>query len=319
VGAITLADIPAELDKQIRQLRLAADEHNLKQDELLQTITTVRTQLEERIQGLQSVIEVVQGPDPMTRKHHDEQLDASRTVYTRVDQLSEVLESRSEQLESELKEQKQLMLAMKSFLEDKTSRPESILESNEQSAKGSIDRNSWPSSTLSTAYFAAILLSSVLSSVAATSIVTRQNRSLPRTARPVFSPIDYSLPGLGTLNKIQVPRSLVQQFANARSTAPGSESTVSTQAKPIASTEGSWVARAALGFILITGGAGGHEWVDDYRGTGLGAGGGARPRKRYPNPNDKLYSNPRRDRQFTNLSTGYGDSSGPILSKLNSL
>jgi hypothetical protein len=36
VEAITLADIPTELDKQIRELKLAADEHNVKQDEQLQ-------------------------------------------------------------------------------------------------------------------------------------------------------------------------------------------------------------------------------------------------------------------------------------------
>lgn len=43
VEAITLAGIPTELDKQIRLLKLAAEEHNVKQDEQLQIIETLRT------------------------------------------------------------------------------------------------------------------------------------------------------------------------------------------------------------------------------------------------------------------------------------
>jgi hypothetical protein len=205
VEAITLAGIPTELDKQIRLLKLAAEEHNVKQDEQLQIIETLRTPLEERIKGVRSVLDTIQGPDPVAKDRHQEQFDASRTVHTRVDELSEVLESRAEQLESAMKEQKQLMLALKSFLEDKTSRPEHALQSGNERVNESENRNPWPSSTLSTAYFAALLLSSVLSSVAATSIVSR-NRDLNKTSRPVFLPVDYSLPGLGTLNKSRYSR-----------------------------------------------------------------------------------------------------------------
>jgi hypothetical protein len=210
VEAITLAGIPTELDKQIRLLKLAAEEQNVKQDEQLQIIETLRTQLEERIEGVRSVLDTIQGPDPVAKDRHQEQLDASRTVHTRVDELSEVLESRAEQLESAMKEQKQLMLALKSFLEDKTSRPEHALQSGNERVNESENRNPWPSSTLSTAYFAASLLSSVLSSVAATSIVSR-NRDLNKTSGPVFLPVDYSLPGLGTLNKIQIQPSLLKR------------------------------------------------------------------------------------------------------------
>ena len=166
VEAITLAGIPTELDKQIRLLKLAAEEHNVKQDEQLQIIETLRTQLEERIEGVRSVLDTIQGPDPAAKDRHQERLDASRTVHTRVDELSEVLESRAEQLESAMKEQKQLILALKLFLEDKTSRPEHALQSGDERVNESENRNPWPPSTLPTAYFAASLLSSVLSSVA---------------------------------------------------------------------------------------------------------------------------------------------------------
>jgi hypothetical protein len=183
-----------------------ANEHNIKQDEQLQIITTLRAQLEERITSLQSVLDEVKGPSLITRAQHLKQLDASKAVHTRVDELSEVLESRADQLESVMKEQKQLMVALKSFLEDKTSRFESAPEHGQKSVKENEKETSWPSATLSTPYFAALLLSSVLSSVAVTSIVTK-NHSFRGTARPMWIPVDYSLPGLGKLNKIQVQTS----------------------------------------------------------------------------------------------------------------
>jgi len=174
------------------------------------------------------VLDTIQGPDPAAKDRHQEQLDASRTVHTRVDELSEVLESRAEQLESAMKEQKQLILALKLFLEDKTSRPEHALQSGNERVNESENRNPWASSTLSTAYFAALLLSSVLSSVAATSIVTR-NRDLNKTSRPVFLPVDYSLPSLGTLNKIQIQPSLVKRVEKPGITESNIETVVSAQ------------------------------------------------------------------------------------------
>ena len=201
VEAIALADIPTELDKQIRELRLVANEHNIKQDEQLQIIMTLRAQLEERITSLQSVLDEVKGPNPITSAQHLKQLDASKAVHTRVDELSEVLESRVDQLGSAMKEQKQLIVALKSFLEDKTSRFEFAPENGLKSVKENEKETSWPSATLSTAYFAALLLSSVLSSVSVISIITK-NHSFRATARPMWVPVDYSLPGLGKLNMI---------------------------------------------------------------------------------------------------------------------
>ncbi len=172
--AITFAEIPTELDKQIRELSLvAANEHNIKQDEQLQITTTLRDQPEGRITSLQSVLDEVKGPNPITGAKHLKQLDASNAIHILVDELSEILEGGADQLESAVKEQKQLMVALKSFLADKTSRFESAPESGQRSVKENEKETSWPSTTLSTAYFAAQLLSSVLSSVAVTSIVTK--------------------------------------------------------------------------------------------------------------------------------------------------
>jgi hypothetical protein len=264
VEAITLADIPTELDKQIRQLKVAADEHNVKQDEQLQTITTLRTQLGERITSLRSVLDEVQGSDPVAKDRHDEQLDASRTTHTRVDQLSEVLESRADQLKSAMKEQKQLILALKSFLEDKTSRLETSLKSGHERVKESEYHSSWPSSTLSAAYFAALLLSSVLSSVATTSIVTRKQHSL--TGHPVFIPADYSLPGLGTLNKIQIQPSLKKRIEKLSIKESTTDTVVATQDKQVSSTRGTVTstqtkAKDSKSMKLSD------DWVQDYSRT----------------------------------------------------
>jgi hypothetical protein len=265
VEAITLAGIPTELDKQIRELKLAADEHNVKQDEQLQIITTLRTQLEERITGVQSVLDKVKGPDSAAREHHIEQLDASRTVHTRVDKLSEVLESRADELESAMKDQKQLMLALKSFLEDKTSRSESGLNSSQESVQESENQNPWPSSTLSAGYFAVLLLSSMLSSVAVTSIVTRKHHSLNGIARPVFVPADHSLPSLGKLERIQVQPSLIQGFVDIGLPPSVVQPTASTQIKPAWSTTETVISTAAK--PKYTTSMTGSSWVQDFART----------------------------------------------------
>jgi hypothetical protein len=112
-----------------------------------------------------------------------------------------------------MKEQQQLILALKSFLEDKTSKPESTLESDNEPVSEGVHKTSWPSATLSSAYCAALLLSSVLSSVAVSSIITK-SRSSRRAAGPVFLPVDHSLPGLGTLKKIQLQPSLIRRVGS---------------------------------------------------------------------------------------------------------
>jgi hypothetical protein len=177
------------------------------------------------------VLDEVRGPDTTAREHHNEQLDASRTVHTRVDQLSEVLERRAEALESAMKEQEQLILALKSFLEDKASRSEAAQVASVKSVRGSEYQTSWPPSTLSTAYFAALLLSSVLSSVAVTSIVTGKHRGLSGTSQPVFLPVDHNLPGLGPLNKIQGQPSFIHRVDNTATPMSAVNSMVSAQVK----------------------------------------------------------------------------------------
>ncbi|PMD66546.1 uncharacterized protein K444DRAFT_120472 [Hyaloscypha bicolor E] len=264
VEAITLG-ITTELDKQIRELKLAADEHNVKQDEQLQIVTTLRTQLEESITGVQSVLDKVKGPDSAASERHIEQLDASRTDHTRVDKLSEVLESRADELESAMKDQKQLMLALKSFLEDKTSRAEFGLNSSQESVQESENQNPWPSSTLSAGYFAALLLSSVLSSVAVTSIVTRKHHNPKGAGGPAFVPADHSLPGLGKLDRIQVQPSLIQGFDDMGLPPSAVQPMASTQIKPAWSTTETVISTAAKSKYTTS--MTGSSWAQDFAGT----------------------------------------------------
>jgi hypothetical protein len=85
------------------------------------------------------------------------------------------LETRAEELKLAIKEQQQLVIALKSFVEDKISSFESQLTLGEgntgERKKQQCSATSWPSATLPAAYFAALLLSSVVSSVGATSVV----------------------------------------------------------------------------------------------------------------------------------------------------
>ena len=254
--AITLADIPSELDKQIRELKLAADEHNIKQDEQLQVITTLRAQLEERITSLQEVLDEVK--DITARESRNEWLCASRTADTRVDQLSNILKGKTDQLDSAVKEQKQLIIALKSFLEDKASWSESTPKSNDEAMKENEKQRSWPSATLSTAYFAALMLSNVLSGVAATSAATRKQRNFGG-AIPAFLPVDYSLPGLGPLNESRAQSSPIRRLGEVVISQSGVGTMASSQKKE--------TAKSTLSKPKLYDPATTSEWLEDYHRT----------------------------------------------------
>ncbi|KAH9213226.1 hypothetical protein DL95DRAFT_447242 [Leptodontidium sp. 2 PMI_412] len=225
VQAIALADIPTELDKQIRVLTLAADSHNVKQDQQLEIIATLRFQLEDKLETLQSVLNEVkdeQIKDKALKERNEEQVEISKDLGRSVEKLAITLEKRTDVLEEGVKEQKKLILALKSFLEDKVSRFEVVLKSgDDKQGQGEAKEKTvqWPSATLSTAYFAALLLSSVLSSVAVTSVVNRREMNSRYLGRkkgcgPVFLPNDHSLPGLRSTVQSQTEPSVPEAVAN---------------------------------------------------------------------------------------------------------
>jgi hypothetical protein len=88
---------------------------------------------------------------------------------------------------------------------------------------------SWPSATLPAAYFAALLLSSIVSGAVATSIVNRvppniKRRNLNGAGGSVFLPMHYILPGLETVDS----RGEVMELSL---TQPTSDTSISTSAK----------------------------------------------------------------------------------------
>jgi hypothetical protein len=112
-------------------------------------------------------------------------------------------------LKSAIKEQQQLVIALKSFVEDKVSSFESQLTLGEDNTgereKQQRSATSWPSATLPVAYFTALLLSSVVSSVGATSVVNRlrpniRRQNLNGVRDRVVLPMHYVLPGLETVD-----------------------------------------------------------------------------------------------------------------------
>jgi hypothetical protein len=145
------------------------------------------------------------------------------------------LETAAEELEAVMEEQQQLIIALKSFLEDKASRPESapIAMSSEHNMGDRENQQhsatSWPSATLPAAYFAALLLPSVVSGAMATSIVNRvppniKRRNLNGVGGSVFLPMNYILPGLETVDS----RREVMELSLIQLT---SDTSISTSAK----------------------------------------------------------------------------------------
>ncbi|KAF2273062.1 uncharacterized protein EI97DRAFT_482656 [Westerdykella ornata] len=173
--AIRVADIPAELDKQIQVLQRNARAHNIMQDEQLQRVEELRTKLHSEVSSLQARLKDLEQAtaELATQNGQKDQLDVSKQATTSVEKLSIALETKSEKLEEELKEQRKLVIALRSFLEDKVEMQQIALATDDEmnyhngSAKAT---KSWPSATLPAANLAILLLSSVVSSVAATTL-----------------------------------------------------------------------------------------------------------------------------------------------------
>ncbi|KAL2831483.1 hypothetical protein BDW59DRAFT_157909 [Aspergillus cavernicola] len=202
VEAIKLADIPAELDKQIQVLQRDAAEHKVKQDEQLQTIKKLRAKLEEKIAKLHAAVEKICDDRNDPDKNANANTSATATVAN--NNLSNALQAQSTKLSKTIKEHERLIIALKSFLEDKTSASagaganaiKSHSAPNSESTPSAGDSGhdqgnkhslgfSWPSATLPTAHLAIMLLSGVASTVAAATTISAANcvpRPLPTYA-----------------------------------------------------------------------------------------------------------------------------------------
>lgn len=185
IEAIRIADIPTELDKQIQVLQRSTAEHNIKQDEQLQRIKDLRAKLDGEIAKLHAAVE--EAKDAVTasqattvtsqQSNAESQLDASKGMQTSVNHLYAALESRTDKLETAMKEQRRLILALSRFLEEKAAMQERALAAednfDEEEEEVKDEKASWPPATLSAAHLAFALLSTVVSSVVATSVARR--------------------------------------------------------------------------------------------------------------------------------------------------
>jgi hypothetical protein len=182
IEAIHLANIPTELDKQIKTLSKAAQEQNLKQDQQLQVVNKLRTDLTNNIANLRGVLDEAHNSSSqgVTRaeEQHVEQMSAFGELQSSLDGLTKILEDRWSSLDTASIEQKNIIVALKQFLEHK------ILEekvsndsaSIEQVSAGSNNTQShWPPATLAVAYLTTTLLSSIASGMATASVIGRMN------------------------------------------------------------------------------------------------------------------------------------------------
>ncbi|OCK97241.1 uncharacterized protein K441DRAFT_685525 [Cenococcum geophilum 1.58] len=192
IEAIRIADIPTELDKQIQVLQRSTAEHNIKQDEQLQRIKDLRAKLDGEIAKLHAAVE--EAKDAVTasqattvtsqQSNAESQLDASKGMQTSVNHLYAALESRTDKLETAMKEQRRLILALSRFLEEKAAMQERALAAednfDEEEEEVKDEKASWPPATLSAAHLAFALLSTVVSSVVATSVARRNHKKLSK-------------------------------------------------------------------------------------------------------------------------------------------
>jgi hypothetical protein len=149
----------------------------VKQDEQIDNLEKLRTRLDNELAKLITSLEELKDEALKMSTTNDlqvEQLASSKTLLSSVELLSTALQSRTEKLELQLKEQERLIFAIKSFLEEKATKELAAVD-----ADGDVDGkateisspNSWPTATVPAAYLTVMLLSHVVSNIATSSLV----------------------------------------------------------------------------------------------------------------------------------------------------
>lgn len=172
VEAIRTVGIPVELDKQIRILQKLAAEHGIKNDEQIQRIEGLRSELDSQFAYLNAEVKASEEATIAALVNSRGTAQSSSedcTAQQGIDRLTVALESRDNGFELTLKKQEDLILALKTFLEEKVAALEA--KSDPQPPTSNTKGNcapghSWPSTTLKTAHLAVGLLSAIVTSVA---------------------------------------------------------------------------------------------------------------------------------------------------------
>lgn len=166
-------------------LQRSAQDHRLRQDEQLQRVQELRAKLDDSVASLQAAVDTVNDTTASTmaastaanQNGQHALLDTLNHVAASTIQLTNMLEVSNEKLEASMKDQndqRQLLSALKSFLEDKSAMQQAALESKDDIDNQTEEQQSkwtWLPAILPTAQLAITLLSTVMTSVAARSIV----------------------------------------------------------------------------------------------------------------------------------------------------
>ncbi|KAL5401999.1 hypothetical protein PMIN03_011046 [Paraphaeosphaeria minitans] len=188
VEAIKVADIPTELDKQIQVLQRSASEHNIGQDEQLQRIKDMRAKLDGGLANLTLSLEKVEDvttTDVATRAGQQAQLGASKDMQSSLSQLSAALETGTTEIKKSMKVHRDLVFVFKTFLEEKVAINERATAKADAPSRASSDKvesSPWPPATLPAAHMAITLLSTVVSSITAVSVIKQSRKPTPMSS-----------------------------------------------------------------------------------------------------------------------------------------
>ena len=99
------------------------------------------------------------------------------TPSIRTAELEQETKKRNEELDNILKEQRELLVTLKSFLEDKITAQKRASHQEEKGERIQDEKRSWPKKTLTTAQLAMALLSVIVPNVAVVTITRREQRA----------------------------------------------------------------------------------------------------------------------------------------------
>jgi uncharacterized membrane protein YgcG len=222
VKAIKVADIPTELDKQIQVLQRSASEHKIRQDEQLQHVKDLHAKLDSGLESLALSLEKFKDAtttDVATKSGQQAQLDASKDLQSGISQLSAALETGTKEMKNSMKVQKDFLLVIKTFLEEKAAIQERAIAEAEDSFdlnNKKFESSAWPSATLPAAHLAITLLSTIVSSVTVVSVV-RQSQNAGEQTPMLSSKVSESLQIISsptptsTTSKTEIPTKPLSQ------------------------------------------------------------------------------------------------------------
>ncbi|KAL1610193.1 hypothetical protein SLS60_001858 [Paraconiothyrium brasiliense] len=228
VEAIRAADVPTELQKQIDVLQNGLDVQNVQNDYQLKRIKDMRDSLTGQLDALENTLEETKAlvinnksnQQPTVQQEHG-------SSYSNRSTLEEALSDHNHELEAAMREQTRLLLALKSFLEEKVAMQQHIVDN---SITAGMSRRFWPSATLPTAHMATVLVSALVSSFSAANSKTRGPR------------MDQTMPTqtLAYSNHVQVPsRPKIIPFSSRSTTVTKTNNAPEIQ--PIQSEASRWV------------------------------------------------------------------------------